>query len=99
MRVYFTSLSQKEYQEAVYYYDDQNIVIGNEFIGEVEEAIKLIVSFPSAWPLVNDKLRRYVLKRFPFMILYKFYGDRVVIFAIAHQHREPTYYLKRHPVS
>ena len=95
MKIYFTLLSQKEYQEAVYYYDDQNVIVGDEFITEVEEAIKLIVSFPSAWPLVHEQLRRYVLKRFPYIILYKFYGDRIVVFAIAHQHRDPTYYLKR----
>ena len=95
MKVYFISLSQKEYQEAVYYYDDQGVFVGDKFIDEVEEAIKLIMTFPLAWPIVNNTLRRYILKRFPHIILYKSYEDRIVVFAIAHQHRKPSYYLKR----
>ncbi len=95
MKVYLTLLSKKEYQEAVAYYDEQSRVVGDKFIAEVEEAIDLIRYYGLAWPKVTKNLRRYVLKRFPYMMLYKIYKDRIVIFAIAHQHRHPSYYLKR----
>ena len=94
MKVKFTSLAQKEYQEAVFYYDDRNIIAGDQFIEEVEQAIKMIVFFPHAWSKAGTKLRKYVLKRFPYAIFYKPYEDYVIISAIANQHRNPSYYLK-----
>ncbi len=94
MKIHFSLLAQKEYQEAVSYYDDQNIIFGDQFIEEVDEAINLIISFPHAWSKVGTKLRKYVLKRFPYVIFYKPYDDHIVISAIAHQHRNPSYYLK-----
>ena len=69
MKVVFSTLAQREYQEAVFSYDDQSSDLGDQFIEETEEAIRLILSFPNAWAKAGDKQRKYVLKRFPYVIL------------------------------
>ena len=95
MKVVFSTFAQREYQEAVLSYDDQSGDLGDQFIEEIEEGIRLILTFPNAWAKAGDKHRKYVLKRFPYVILFKVYPDQVVVFAIAHQHRNPSHYLRR----
>ena len=95
MKINFTTLAQQEYQEAVFYFDDQSPDLADQFIEEIEEAVQLILSFPNAWGKAGDKQRKYILKRFPYIILYKLYEDHVIISAIAHQHRNPSYWIER----
>ena len=66
----------------------------NELILEVEEAKQLILSFPMTWSKIGKNQRKFVLKKFPYMIIYKIYCDRILIAAFAHQHRKPYYYVK-----
>lgn len=95
MKVYFSALAQKELQEAVTYYDEISSSLGDELVREVEQAERRILSFPFAWSTVGEEQRKYVLPRFPYLILYKVYCDRVVIAAFAHQHRPPENYINR----
>uniref|UniRef100_B3EKD7 Plasmid stabilization system n=1 Tax=Chlorobium phaeobacteroides (strain BS1) TaxID=331678 RepID=B3EKD7_CHLPB len=62
---------------------------------EVEQAKKNILTFPLAWSSVGKEQRKYVLPRFPYLIIYKVYCDRVVVAAFAHQHRLPENYINR----
>jgi plasmid stabilization system protein ParE len=47
------------------------------------------------WPQVSRSLRRYVVKKCPYVLLYRAEGDTVLIVAVAHQSRRPGYWLKR----
>lgn len=40
-------------------------------------------------------MRRFLLKRFPFALPYLVLEDLVVVLAIAHERRQPQYWLKR----
>ena len=95
MKIYFSQLAQKELQDAIYYYDEITSRLGDELLHEIEEAKNLISSFPLAWSEIKNHQRKYVLKRFPYMLIYKVYVDRIVIAAFAHQHRHPDYYINR----
>ncbi|PWW80972.1 plasmid stabilization protein [Prosthecochloris marina] len=95
MNVYFSALAQKELQEAVSYYDEISPVLGDELLREVEQAKSNILSFPFAWSSAGKEQRKYVLPRFPYLIIYKVYCDRVVVAAFAHQHRLPEDYINR----
>ncbi|UZJ37737.1 type II toxin-antitoxin system RelE/ParE family toxin [Prosthecochloris sp. SCSIO W1103] len=95
MNVYFSALAQKELQEAVSYYDEISPALGDELLREVEQAKSNILSFPFAWSSAGKEQRKYVLPRFPYLIIYKVYCDRVVVAAFAHQHRLPEDYINR----
>ena len=40
-------------------------------------------------------IRRFVLNRFPYKLLYAIEGEVVVIVAVMHQHRHPEYWIER----
>jgi GNAT superfamily N-acetyltransferase len=61
--------------------------LGEELLEEVSRGLAVISESPMIWPLVRRRgsLRSFVLSRFPFTIIYDVRGDRVRVFAIAHQ--------------
>ncbi|MGL1959618.1 MAG: type II toxin-antitoxin system RelE/ParE family toxin, partial [Colwellia sp.] len=75
MKLYFSQLAQKELQDAVYYYDEIAKELGSSLLNEVSEAGTLLVKFPLAWSKIGKNQRRYLLKRFPYMLIYKVYAD------------------------
>lgn len=87
---------QELYQQA-YYYHQQEPRLGEEFLSEVEVAINRILTNPYTWEEIEDGVRRILTHRFPFSVLYHFYENRseILIIAIMHTHRKPTYWQSR----
>jgi len=46
------------------------------------------------WPIVEDELRRHLVRKFPFGILYRIEPEKIVIIAVAHLRRRPGYWIK-----
>jgi plasmid stabilization system protein ParE len=65
------------------------------FSEEIDAAEAAIVQFPDAWPAFDHGTRRYLLRRYPFSVIYRIETDRVLIVAIAHAHRRPRYWKNR----
>jgi hypothetical protein len=69
--------------------------LGTEFLTEVERTIVAIVSHPKAAPKVKKDIRRRLLKRFPFGILYVATVDEIVVLAVMHLRCRPGYWHDR----
>jgi plasmid stabilization system protein ParE len=80
---------------AAEYYQTQSMGLGEEFLFEVERSIAAIASHPKAAPKVKKEIRRRLLKRFPFGILYVATVDEIVVLAIMHLRRRPGYWQDR----
>jgi toxin ParE1/3/4 len=65
------------------------------FVQEVEHAIAAIRRNSTAWRVVENDVRRYLVHRFPFGIYYNVAADFVTIWAIMHLSREPNYWKPR----
>jgi hypothetical protein len=76
-------------------YDDARFGLGDEFLAAVERAFVGVVAAPHRWPQVDRRHHRYVLKRFPFSIFYRFNETEVVIVSVAHHKRRPGYWSHR----
>ncbi len=65
--------------------------LGIEFLTAVREAVRLITQNPSAWQASEHApdVRRFVMERFPFTIVYTELADEILIVAVAHSSREP----------
>lgn len=68
--VVFLPPAQKEMTAAARYYQTQSIGLGTEFLDEVERTIASIAAHPEMDPKVKGDVRRRLLKRFPFGVLY-----------------------------
>lgn len=67
----------------------------NAFMAEVDAAVEGIEEDPRQWPTYLGQTRRYLLRRFPFFIVFRETSDRVEILAVAHARRRPGYWLGR----
>ena len=93
--IVFLPPAQEEMTSAARYYQAQSTGLGTEFLAEVERTIAAIVSHPKAAPKVKPDIRRRLLKRFPFGILYAATVDEIVVLAVMHLRRRPGYWQDR----
>jgi len=84
-----------ELDEAIAYYNDQLSGLGGHFYRAFLTAINCISQAPEAWRKVGANTRRINLVRFPYLLLYVVDKEDIIITCIAHQHRNPSYYLDK----
>jgi len=65
------------------------------FADEIDQTIQLIVDSPERWPRREYSTRSFVLRRFPFAIVYRSKDDQIQVLAVAHGHKRPTYWNDR----
>lgn len=95
MKFSFHPEAEIELMQAVEYYEDCQPGLGEDFVYEVFAAVKNILSYPEAWPVVAKPLRRCLVSRFPYGILYHKDDKIVSILAVMHLHRHPDYWKNR----
>ena len=92
MRHRFVDEALAEFIEAGRYYNRQVAGLGDAFVGEIETGIDVILQGPAVWGVIEDDVRRYLIRRFPYGIYYTIEDDIVVIWAVKHLHRDPDYW-------
>ncbi len=95
MQVAFTEPASIELDDAIEYYSLRLNEVGKLFLDEVLETIDLIRQFPQIWPQNSGHTRKAILRHFPYNLIYSIMNDRIVVIAIAHQNREPEYWIDR----
>ena len=81
--------------EAARYYESKSDGLGSEFIAEIERTIEVIRSHPGAAPIIRSPIRRRLLNRFPFGLLYTIDDNYILILAVMHLRRRPGYWKAR----
>lgn len=89
MRVVFSPEARQEFEEAECYYSQQVPGLGERFRAEVRSALTRIRTWPLSCPAESGDIRRLILPRFPYKLLYSVEADHIYVIAVAHQHREP----------
>jgi hypothetical protein len=85
----FTESAAREYLEAITYYNLQREGLGYEFAIEVDKALDHIDIYPEAWKLIAPYIRRYLLRRFPYGLVYTIEDDDFIILSVMNLHQKP----------
>ena len=96
MRVTFSPEARAEFTDGENYYERQAPGLGARFRTDVRDALKRLRHWPLAAPVEHGEIRRMILRRFPYKLLYSVETDGVYIIAVAHLHRAPNYWSTRH---
>jgi toxin ParE1/3/4 len=91
----FHPKAETELLEAIAYYESCAPGLGEDFSLEVYSTVRNILSYPHAWPIVEDDVHRCLTSRFPYGVLYSIESDSVSILAVMHLHRHPDYWKHR----
>lgn len=93
MKMILLEEARIELLDAVEYYNLHKEKLGYEFKTLVNESLQIIENIPLLYPIIEEPLRRVILRRFPYSIFY--FIDEVehliVIVSISLQHRKPFY--------
>ena len=87
--------ASQELTEAFDWYADRSSKAARSFLQEIHQALKAIEKAPRAWPQFEANTRRYLLRRFPYYLVYRPSQNRILVLAIAHERRRPGYWHER----
>lgn len=95
MRVIFSRHAKQELEDAIYYHELEYSGLGEGFKEEVRWATLRIAEYPEAWSIERGEVRKCLLHKFPYKLLYSIEEDHIFVIAVAHQHRKPDYWVER----
>ncbi|MBN2402647.1 MAG: type II toxin-antitoxin system RelE/ParE family toxin [Spirochaetes bacterium] len=87
--------AKTELFESIGYYEEKSKGLGVDLYKEIKSAIEIIKRFPECCALRKDETRRFLINRFPYLIIYIYYENRIWIIAFAHCKRRPRYWANR----
>lgn len=91
----FHRLAEHELNEAAQYYDFEEPGLGSSFLEEVERSLQSIEAHPEAGQILRGSVRRRLLRRFPYALLYKIKPNGIRILAVMNLKRRPMYWVGR----
>jgi toxin ParE1/3/4 len=95
MPVFFHDLARLELSEAAEYYDSERAGLGQAFITEVERCTEEIGRYPDAGLVIRGSIRRRLIRRFPYGLLYRVTPTEIRILAVMNLKRRPAYWVGR----
>jgi plasmid stabilization system protein ParE len=95
MKIRFLTIAEIEVDEAVSWYQKQSEDQDLKFLKELVRAIRVIRNYPLIAAEIEPDIRMFFLNRFPYSLIYGIEADGIVIIALAHQSREPGYWVDR----
>ncbi|MGH7207372.1 MAG: type II toxin-antitoxin system RelE/ParE family toxin [Nitrospiraceae bacterium] len=94
-RVSFHRLALRELNEAARFYDSESPGLGSAFLDEVERCTRAILEYPEAGQLIIGAIRRRLVPRFPYALLYSIKQDKLRVLAVMNLKRRPMYWVGR----
>ena len=87
--------AQAEFISAAQFYERQTAGLGLEFIATVHNAYNRLPEFPASGTPFGRRIRRLLVPKFPYGLLYRVEPERIYIIAVMHLHRRPGYWRSR----
>jgi plasmid stabilization system protein ParE len=84
-----------EADDAFDWYLERSVRAAERFYLELEKAHTAIQDLPESWAKYLYGTRRYILNRYPYVVVYRVANQRIEVIAVAHGRREPGYWRHR----
>ena len=81
-----------EAAEAYKYYEEKSPGLGERFLTELLKRYNEIANHPEHYGFIDEQkiLRDVKLKHFPYLIVYEFYNDTVVVYSVFNGYKNPA---------
>ncbi len=90
-----TAAAEADYLEALLWYGKRSQRAADNFESQFDEALAQIASAPLRFAHCDPRHRRFLMRRYPYQVVYRLEGDHVVVIAVAHAKRKPQYWKQR----
>jgi plasmid stabilization system protein ParE len=95
LRIVFRPEAETELAEAAEWYEARAAGLGTEFLRALDAAIASIERQPKGYAIVFKNVRRALLRRFPYNVIYSASDDEILIVACIHGRRDPKRWQER----
>ena len=87
--------AQDKFISAAQFYERQTEGLGLDFVATVQHAYERLPEFPASGTSFGRRLRRLLVPKFPYGLLYRVEPGRIYVIAVMHLHRRPGYWRSR----
>lgn len=87
--------ARAELLDAAAYYEACRPGLGQEFLAAAEATSAFVHARPHTGQVVRTPYRRFLMKRFPYGIIYRRTEDATYVVAVMHLKRKPGYWFAR----
>ncbi len=84
-----------EAQAAYEWYAERNRSAANAFMAALDDAVNKIADSPERWPLHLHGTRNFLMRRFPYSVIYRPTNATIHVVAVAHGRSRPGYWRRR----
>jgi len=93
--VEFHPEAQSEFVAAAQFYENRTEGLGLDFTLTVQRAYERLLGHRASGAPFGRLLKRVLVPKFPYGLLYRVEPDRIYIVAVMHLHRRPGYWRSR----
>jgi plasmid stabilization system protein ParE len=93
--VVFQALADLELNDAAQYYEREFLGLGVAFLTEVQRSSDSFLDHPNVGVVVRGDVRRRLVARFPYALIYRVTSQQVRILAVMNLKRRPFYWVGR----
>jgi plasmid stabilization system protein ParE len=96
MRIEYHPHVAAELEKIRDHYESKSVGLGRDFVDELERQLFQIAAIPTRWMIVRGDLRRALMKRFPYVILFRSLNEAVIrVTVVKHEKRHPAFGITR----
>ena len=89
MKITWAPRARKDFNDAIIYLKSRSPAGAERVAARILEAVRLLETFPRAAPSSRHRgLRQLVVRRTPYLVIYRVEADRVEIRAVIHAKRK-----------
>lgn len=88
IEIVVASPAELEFSEALRWYAERS----QRFDEEFDQTLQIIASNPNRFAMCDDRHRFFLMRRFPYQIIYRHDWAKLTVVAVAHTSREPNWH-------
>jgi plasmid stabilization system protein ParE len=90
-----TAFAYNDIIEAFSYYQKISPDLGTKFYEDIIARLQCLETIPTSFRFYKESFRRIILKKFPYLVIYKIAESKVIIYAVVYAGRDPQKIFKK----
>ena len=89
LSIEFSDEAELDFDNSFHYYLEESSKVADSFLKQINKSLSEIKQRPLSFPVIFNNIRKYTVKKFPFVIYYQTTNTAIRISALFHSSRNP----------
>lgn len=95
MRLIIRPEAESEMLDAIDWYEARSPGLGSELLRCLDACFQRVLRNPEFYPVVHRNVRMAIVRRFPYLVLYRLGDESISVIAVFHAKRDPKIWKSR----